>query len=97
MTINNNFKSRPERLNFIHSLYFSFSGLDLRFLFIVTGAHYESGLLQLHMNRSMDTNLLVSHNSFRALYYHLQMSTVFETAVERVKSIRSFSGKYTKL
>ena len=44
MTINKNFKSRPERLNFIHLLYFSLSGLDLRFLFIVTGAHYESGL-----------------------------------------------------
>ena len=44
MTINNNFKSRPERLNFIHLLYFSLSGLDLKFLFIVTGAYYESGL-----------------------------------------------------
>ena len=44
MTINNNFKSSPERLKFIHLLYFSFSGLDLKFLFVVTGACYESGL-----------------------------------------------------
>ena len=44
MTINNNFKSRPERLKFIHLLYFSLSRLDLKFLFIVTEAYYESGL-----------------------------------------------------
>ena len=44
MTISNNFKSRPERLKFIHLLYFGLSGLDLKFLFIVTGAYYESGL-----------------------------------------------------
>ena len=47
MTINNNLKSRPERLKFIHLLYFSLFGLDLKFLFIVTGAYYESRLLLL--------------------------------------------------
>ena len=44
MTIKNNFKSRPGRLKFIHLLYFSLSGLDLKFLFVVTGVYYESGL-----------------------------------------------------
>ena len=44
MTINNNFKSRPERLKFIHLLYFSLSSLYLKFLFTVTEAYYESGL-----------------------------------------------------
>ena len=33
VTINNNFKSRPERLRFIHLLYFSLSGLHLKFFF----------------------------------------------------------------
>ena len=44
MTINNNFRSRPERLQFIHLLYFSLSGLDLKFLFKFSGAYNESGL-----------------------------------------------------
>ena len=34
VTINDNFKSRPERLQFIHLLYFRLSGLDLKFLFV---------------------------------------------------------------
>ena len=32
---------------FIHLLYFGLSGLDLKLLFMVTGACYENGLLQL--------------------------------------------------
>ena len=31
---------------FIHLLYFRLSGLDSKFLFMVTGAYYESGLEQ---------------------------------------------------
>ena len=50
VTINNNFKSRPERLKLIHLLYFSLSGLDLKLLFFVTGAYNESGLLHLEPN-----------------------------------------------
>ena len=44
MTINKNFKSRPERLKYSKCMDFSLSGLDLKLLFMVTGAYYESGL-----------------------------------------------------
>ena len=47
MTINKNFKSRPERLKY--SISFSLSGLDLKLLFMVTGAYYESGLYLLRL------------------------------------------------
>ena len=44
VTTNKNFKSRPERPNYSKCMNFSLSGLDLKFLFMVTGAYYESGL-----------------------------------------------------
>ena len=44
MTINKNFKSRPERLKYSQCMDFSLFGLDLKLLFMVTGAYYESGL-----------------------------------------------------
>ena len=59
VAINNNFKSRPERLKFIHLLYFSLSGLDLKFLLIVTGAYYESGLcIRIWWNNNFENNIL---------------------------------------
>ena len=45
MTINKNFKSRPERLEYSKYMNFNLSGLDLNLLFMVTWAYYESGLL----------------------------------------------------
>ena len=45
MTINKHFKSRPERLKYSKCMNFSLSGLDLKSLFMVTGAYYESSLL----------------------------------------------------
>ena len=53
VTINNNIKSRPERPKFIHLLYFNLSGFDLKFLLIVNGGFYESGLLWIHFVCSM--------------------------------------------
>ena len=44
MTINNSFKSRPERLKYSKCMNFSLSGLDLKLLFMVSGAYYKSGL-----------------------------------------------------
>ena len=44
MTINKNFKSRPERLKYSKCMNFSLSGLDLELLFMVIGAYYESSL-----------------------------------------------------
>ena len=49
MTINKNFKSRPERLKYSKCMSFSLSGLDLKLLFMVTGAYYESGLYLLRL------------------------------------------------
>ena len=45
MTINKNFKSRPERQKYSKCMNFSLSGLDLKLLFMVTGAYYEGGLI----------------------------------------------------
>ena len=47
MTVNKNFKSIPERLKFIHLLYFRLSGLNLKLFFMVAGAYCESGLLEI--------------------------------------------------
>ena len=41
VTINKNFKSRPERLEYSKCMNISFPGLDLQLLFMVTGAYYE--------------------------------------------------------
>ena len=49
MTINKNSKSRPERLKYSKCMSFSLSGLDLKLLFMVTGAYYESGLYLLRL------------------------------------------------
>ena len=46
MTINNNFCMVEVKLQvLIHLLYFGPTGLDLMFLFMVTGAYYGSGQL----------------------------------------------------
>ena len=69
MTINNNFRPRPERLKFIHLLYFSLSGLDLKFLFKVTGAYYESGLLVLSKKANDVDKTLKSESRLYSLLF----------------------------
>ena len=46
MTINKNFKSRPERLKYSKCMNFSLSGLDLKLLFMVTGAYYKTYIIK---------------------------------------------------
>ena len=57
MTINKNFKSRPEKLKYSECMNFSLSGLDLKLLFMVTGAYYKSGLYP----SSIDNSITESH------------------------------------
>ena len=67
--VNNNFKSRPERLKFIHLLYFSLSGLDLKFCSVWSLGHVMKvvyGCIHLIQNR-LSSELL--HCALRIVAY----------------------------
>ena len=77
MTINKNFKSRPERLKYSKCMNFSLSGLDLKLLFMVTGAYYESGLIRTLRQDYEHYNAMSFSLFYITLYLSVYSSVLF--------------------